>query len=158
MRIRKREVRVVYRLPAIHLAVVRERTVTAGTRAIRRPRDAAAVAREFIGDYDREHVVALLLDAKHRVLALHTVAVGHLDSAPVHPREVFKAALLVNAAALILAHNHPSGDPEASRADRDLTRRIAHAGALLGIPVLDHVIIGVDGYTSLREQGVIAAP
>jgi DNA repair protein RadC len=99
-----------------------------------------------------------MLNAKHRALGVHVVAIGTLTACQVHPREVFKAAILANAAAVILAHNHVSGDAEPSRADRDLTRRIADAGELLGIPLLDHVIVTVDGYTSLRERGALAEP
>jgi DNA repair protein RadC len=102
-----------------------------------------------------EVFVIVCLSTKCEVIAYHRVSRGTLDSAPVHPREVFKAALLANAASLILAHNHPSGDPTPSRDDVALTRRLADAGRLLGIPVSDHLVIGIDGWTSLRDLGVL---
>lgn len=83
------------------------------------------IARAVFGDRDREHVIALLLDARHRLVAVHTVSVGLLDSAPVDPREAFKAAFLSNAAAGILAHNHPSGDRGRSRADESIAHRMS---------------------------------
>jgi len=147
-----------YRVPLVRLALVREGTVTAKTRTIRTPADAAAIARETIGDADREHVIALLLDIRHRVVAVHTVSVGFVDSAPVHAREVFKAAILINATAVILAHNHPSGDLGRSRADEAIARRITKAGELLGIPVLDHIIVTSEDFLSLRTVGAMDAP
>jgi DNA repair protein RadC len=129
--------------------------VASEKRTIRKPRDAAAIARELIGDADREHVVALLLDARHRVVGVHTVAIGSLNGCPVHPRELFKAALLCNTAAVIVAHNHPSGDLTCSREDIAMTERLAQAGDLLGIQVIDHVIITVDNFVSLRATGAM---
>lgn len=102
----------------------------------------------------KEHFLALHLDGKNRLSCIDRVAVGSLNSAIVHPREVFKTALLSSAAALILIHNHPSGDPTPSREDLELTGRLKEAGELLGIKVLDHVIIG-DTYVSLCERGLL---
>jgi DNA repair protein RadC len=81
------------------------------------------------------------------------VSKGTLDAALVHPRDVFREAIRRNAAAVVLVHNHPSGDPEPSRDDLELTRRLHRAGALVGIEVLDHVIVAKGGYVSLRERG-----
>jgi DNA repair protein RadC len=142
-----------YRLPRIRLQVVKEGTVAAETRTIHGPRDAARIARELIGDADRETVLALLVDIRHRVIGLHIVAVGSLTSCAVHPRELFKCAIVSNAAAIILCHNHPSDDPTPSNADHDLTTRLVRAGELLGIEVLDHLVIGERGYVSLRHRG-----
>lgn len=144
-----------YRLPIVRLSVVREGSVASDTRTIRKPEDAAAIARALIGDADREHVLALLLDARHRIVGVHTVAIGSLNSCPVHPRELFKAALLSNALAVIVAHNHPSGDLTCSREDIALTERLAQAGDLLGIQVIDHVIVTVDDFVSLRATGAM---
>ena len=97
-----------------------------------------------------------MLTIRHRVLGLHTVSVGCLSSSLVHPREVFKPAILAGSAALLVAHNHPSGDPEPSAEDVALTRRLAAAGTLLGIELLDHLILGEAGrFVSLRERGVL---
>jgi len=132
----------VYRIPVVRVALVRERTVVSETRTIRTPNDAALVVREAIGDYDREAFVILLLNTKHRVVSLHIAGVGTLDSAPTGPREVFRAAILAGAKAVTFGHNHPSDDPTPSTANLHLMRRLVKAGDLLGIPVLDHVIIG----------------
>jgi DNA repair protein RadC len=104
---------------------------------------------------DREHFRVLLLNTRHQVLRAATVSVGGLSSAQVHPREVFKEAIRCGAAAIILVHNHPSGDPAPSADDRQITDQLLAAGTLIGIPVLDHIIIGDGQYTSLRELGQI---
>jgi len=93
-----------------------------------------------------------MLDTKHKVIGINTVSIGNLNSCLVHPREVFKPAILSNTAAIILGHNHPSGDTKPSNEDIEITRRIAEAGKLLSISVLDHIIVG-EGFTSLKEAG-----
>ena len=145
-----------YRIPAVRVALVRERTITSALRVIRSPEDAAVILREVIGDWDRETFAVLLLDTKNRAIAVHIASIGLLDSAPVHPREIFKAAILANARAVILGHNHPSGDPEPSAHDVHVTRLLAEAGRLLDIPVLDHIIVGDGSHVSLRVRGEIA--
>jgi len=135
------------------LMIVRKRRQGAGLP--RFVRDAGAVYSAFREEaelLDRERFVVVLLDGKNRVLGFHVVSVGSLTAALVHPREVFKAAILANAAAVILAHNHPSGDPSPSAEDRALTARLRQAGELIGIRVLDHVVIGDGSYTSLAER------
>jgi len=107
-------------------------------------------------DAPTEQFHILLLDARHRVLRSVLTSQGTLTASLVHPREVFRPALREGAAALVLVHNHPSGDPTPSLEDREITRRLARAGVLLGIPVLDHVIVADRGYASLREQGELA--
>ncbi|BDV41553.1 DNA repair protein RadC [Geotalea uraniireducens] len=102
----------------------------------------------------KEHFIALHLDGKNRIACLDRVSVGSLNQSIVHPREVFKTALLSSAAAILLLHNHPTGDPTPSREDLEITRRIKEAGELLGIRVLDHIIIG-ESYLSFAEQGLI---
>jgi len=105
---------------------------------------------------DREEFRVLLLNAKHKVLGVHTVSVGSLTVSIVHPREVFKAAILANAAAIIGVHNHPSGDPTPSPEDHALTQRLAKAGSILGIQLLDHVVIGQDAMYSFADQGALS--
>lgn len=102
---------------------------------------------------DREHFLAVLLDARHRVVAVETVAIGCLDASLVHPRELFRAAVVSGAAAVIAAHNHPSGCARPSPDDIGLTGRLARCGRLLGIELLDHIIVGRGEFTSLREHG-----
>jgi DNA repair protein RadC len=121
-------------------------------------KDAGDVAtyliRQGYADRDREAFVVLLLDVKHRVIAEEVVTIGILDGALIHPREVFKAAVAGGAAAIILAHNHPSGDPAPSGQDQEVTNRLRKAGEILGIPVVDHVIVGSSGaHFSFREGG-----
>ena len=102
-----------------------------------------------------ERVRVLYLDTRNRLIDDHHVGDGSIDEASIHPREVIRRAMDVGATALILVHNHPSGNPDPSRADIDVTRRIAEAGRLLGITVHDHVIIGREGHVSLRSKGLI---
>jgi DNA repair protein RadC len=98
-----------------------------------------------------------MLDQKNQVIGLHTVSIGSLTASIVHPRECFKPAILSNAAAIILAHNHPSGDCQPSREDRALTQRLVETGKLLGISVLDHIIIGdgTSSYFSFADEGLL---
>lgn len=116
------------------------------------PDDAAEILAKYLKGTDRENFVVLMLDIKNKVLGINTVSVGSLTATVVHPREVFKPAILMNAAGIILGHNHPSGDVGPSKEDIATTKKMVEAGKLLDIPVLDHVIVG-DGFTSLREEG-----
>lgn len=104
---------------------------------------------------DREHCLVLLLNAKSDLLATERISQGSLLNAVVQPREVFQAAILHRAAAFIMAHNHPSGDPKPSKEDMATTDVIAKAGAVMGIPMVDHIIIGDGRYFSFKEQGYI---
>ncbi len=114
-----------------------------------------ACLKPILANQDREHMYGLFLDAKHALIGINHIAMGNMTEAFIHPREVFKCAILLNAAALILAHNHPSGDPSPSREDRLLTTRLAEAGTLLGIALLDHLIIGEDRYYSFADHGTL---
>lgn len=100
-------------------------------------------------------VIVLHLDNKNGIVCIDRVSTGSLNQCIVHPREVFKGALLSSAAALILVHNHPSGDPEPSREDMDITKRLSEAGKLFDIKVLDHVIVGEGRFISLDERGLL---
>ncbi len=102
-----------------------------------------------------ERVRILYLDTKNRLIDDHHLGDGSIDEAAIHPREVIRRAMDLGAAAMILVHNHPSGSPEPSRADIQITQRIAEAGRLLGVTVHDHVIIGREGHVSLRAKGLI---
>jgi DNA repair protein RadC len=97
----------------------------------------------------------VLLDTKHRVMRTAVLSVGTLDTSVVHPREVFREAAIGGAAAIVLFHNHPSGDPEPSRDDVKLTERLVAAGVLMGIDVIDHVVLGDARYYSFRERGIL---
>lgn len=122
---------------------------------IRNPEDAAYLVMEEMRHLDREYFSVLLLNTKNQVVARETVSIGTLNSSTVHPRELFKSAIRRSAAAVILVHNHPSGDPTPSREDIEVTRRLMQAGEIVGIEVLDHLIIGDNKYTSLKAKGMI---
>jgi DNA repair protein RadC len=124
--------------------------------AIRTAEDVASLVGPQMRYLDREHFRAVLLNTRHEVLGIAAVAVGGLNHAPIHPREVFKEAVKQSAAAVVLVHNHPSGTPEPSADDLRITVRLADAGHIVGIDVLDHVIIGDGRFVSLRERGVLA--
>jgi DNA repair protein RadC len=135
------------------------RTPLPVTGQINTPSAAARLAAAVLADVTVEHVIALHTDTRHALIGVHTVAIGTLNGALVHPRDVFKAALLTNAAGLILAHNHPSGDPTPSPEDVALVTRLRQAGELLGMELLDALIV-VDprdggAYYSFREAGVL---
>ncbi len=121
---------------------------------IQRPRDVLPYVQHF-ARRKQEYFVCLTLNGANEVIETRVVTVGLLDSAQIHPREVFADALADRAASVILAHNHPSGNLEPSPEDIAITRRLVQAGEMLGIPVLDHVIVGPSGYLSLKEQGLL---
>lgn len=108
-----------------------------------------------IGNSDREILLAIFLSTKNDVLGIQRVSVGSLNSSIVHPREVFKGAILSNASAIIIAHNHPSGDVTPSGDDIATTKRLEQAGMILGINLLDHLIVSRNNGLSLREQGFV---
>lgn len=119
--------------------------------AIRCGSDVADLCRAIIAEDPREHFLALYLDVRHKLLAAHTVAIGYANGCPVHPREIFLPAVALGAVAVIVAHNHPSGDPEPSVEDKAITERLEQAGELLGIPCLDHIVLGDDAFYSFTE-------
>lgn len=143
------------RIAVYRVLLKRERYLSCPWRGFGGAADAAVLFRHYMGLADREHMVAIHLDARRRVTGIHTVAVGSLQSSPAGAREVFKAAILGNAAAIVLAHNHPSGDPSPSPDDVAVGQGLELAGQLLGIPVVDHVIVGDPGYASLRTMGLL---
>lgn len=121
--------------------------------SIRQPLEVVEFLRRVVRDDAREHFVALYLDGRHRPIAHQVVSIGTASASLVHPREVFQPAILVGACAVIVAHNHPSGDPSPSREDREITQRLAQAGALLGISLLDSVVFTRTGeFVALRER------
>lgn len=117
------------------------------------PEDAARLLVAPLEGADRERCVAALLDTKHRLLEVVLVSVGSIDHTFMAPREVFRDALLANATAVVLAHNHPSGDAEPSRDDEAVTRRLAAAGELVGVELLDHLVVAGPRWTSLARRG-----
>jgi DNA repair protein RadC len=120
---------------------------------IRSPREAAAYLMPAFGSRPVEEIGVVLLDTKHRVMRTAIVAIGALNAASVQPRDVYREATLAGAAAIVVFHNHPSGDPSPSPEDVALTRHLAAAGTLLGIDLVDHIILGETRYCSLKEMG-----
>ena len=104
---------------------------------------------------DREHLWRIDLDTRSRVLGFEVVSIGTLSASLVHPREVMKGALLANSAGFILAHNHPSGDEAPSPEDREVTLRVKRAGEIMGVPLIDHIVIGSDRFYSFKDAGLI---
>jgi DNA repair protein RadC len=146
-----------YEAHGLRISLVKEDGVKLAERPIlRTPGDAAPILARFIGEPDREVFVVALLTVRHRLIGFNIVSVGCLTASLVHAREVFRPAVLVPAASLLLCHNHPSGDPEPSAEDIALTRRLVSAGQVLGIEVLDHIVLGEAGrFVSLKERGVL---
>ena len=121
---------------------------------VKTPDDVVGVVRSRLRGKKKEHFLALLLDTRSQLIKVSEISIGSLDTSIVHPREVFKEAISASAASVVFAHNHPSGDPEASEDDIELTKRLAKAGEIVGIDVLDHIIIGDKKYLSLKREGL----
>jgi len=121
---------------------------------IRCPQDIVKLT-SSLKEKDREHFLCIHLDTKNTVVGIETVSIGSLNNSIVHPREVFKAAILNSAAQVVLAHNHPSGDCQPSDEDKKITNCLAQAGKLLGIEVIDHVIVGRNNYFSFNEAKLL---
>ncbi len=119
------------------------------------PEDAADYAAPRLRYENREHMCVMLLNVKNHIIAWETISIGSLDASVVHPREVFRPAIIKGAASIILVHNHPSGDPTPSKEDLEVTARMVQVGKIMNISVLDHIIIGGDSFVSIKEKGVI---
>lgn len=119
------------------------------------PEDGVALLMPRLRYETKEHFLVVLLNSKNKVLEIEQISEGSLNSSVVHPREVFEPAVLHHAAAILTAHNHPSGDPMPSREDKDLTNTLVQAGKYMGIPVLDHIIIGDARYFSFKEHSYL---
>ena len=141
-----------YRAPRYRVTLVCEDSGSASSGPIQSSTVAETVLRPCFAGLDREQFVVCGLDAKHRMIGINVVSIGSLSLSIVHPREVFKALILMNAAAWLCAHNHPSGEITPSREDLALTTRLRTAGELLGITLLDHLILG-EGCYSFADQG-----
>jgi len=121
---------------------------------VKTPDDIVGLVRGKLKGKKKEHFLALLLDTRNQLIKVSQISVGSLDASIVHPREVFKEAISASAASVIFVHNHPSGDPEPSEDDVKLTKRLAEAGEIVGIDVLDHIIIGGKKFLSLKREGL----
>jgi len=121
---------------------------------VKTPEDVNSLVRGRLRGKKKEYFLALLLDTRNQLIKVAEISVGSLDTSIVHPREVFKEAISASAASVVFVHNHPSGDPEASEDDIGLTKRLAEAGELVGIEVLDHIIISDKKFLSLKREGL----
>lgn len=144
-----------YTPPRYRVMLVKESGVTAGDVRISDSQKAYRLLQPLFDGLDREHFMVVGLDAKHAVIGINTVSIGSVTMSIVHPREVFKPLILMNTSAVLLAHNHPSGDPTPSQEDRALTRRLKEGGDLLGIAVLDHLVLGESRYYSFADHGAL---
>lgn len=141
------------RVQIVSLKLVKEGSFLYNIRKLDSPEAAVQLFREFIGTPDREVAVLLCVDTRNQPMSVQTISVGSLSSSIMHPREILKLAVLQSAASIIVCHNHPSGDPEPSRDDREVTGRLNEACQILGIQLLDHIILGDDKrYVSLKER------
>ncbi len=151
-----RKPRVVCETPLYKVMLVQDSSVPIADRGIRAPGDAAKIVMDYLRGVDREHFVGLYLNTANNLITIHTISVGTLNSSLVHPREVFKLAYMVNAASVVVSHNHPSGNAEPSQEDLAITKQLVEAGKILGIPLYDHVIVTEgNGFTSFSERGLI---
>jgi len=141
-----------YSPPRYRVTLVKESLAYPSSVTIRDSQSAYRLLVPLFDGLDREHFMIVGLDAKHAVIGINTVSIGSVTMSIVHPREVFKPLILMNASAVLLAHNHPSGDSTPSQEDRALTRRLKDSGELLGITVLDHVVMGEDRYYSFADH------
>lgn len=122
---------------------------------IKDPQSVEKAISASIKDKAKEHFKLILLNARNKILGISTISIGSLNASIVHPREVFKDAIMHNAYSVVLAHNHPSGDPEPSEDDLKMTRKLIESGKILGIEVLDHLIIGKNAFYSFKEKGLL---
>ena len=122
---------------------------------IKNPETVVKAIRTSIKDKAKEHFKLILLNTRNKIIGLSTISIGTLTTSLVHPREVFKDAIVHSAASVVLAHNHPSGDPEPSEDDLKITKKLVESGKILGIEVIDHIIIGKNNFYSFREKGII---
>ncbi len=127
---------------------------SAGKTLVKTPEDVAGLVHARLKDKKKEYFLAIMLDTRNQLIKVAEISIGSLDGSIVHPREVFKEAISASAASLIFVHNHPSGDTEASEDDINLTKRLAEAGEIVGIDVLDHIIIGEKSHASLKRLGL----
>lgn len=143
------------RINIVSLKLVKESSLLYKGRSVRSPQDGYHLMKLLLADKDREHFIVASLDTKNQPVSINVCHIGSLNASIVHPREVMKSAILSNAASIIVGHNHPSGKPEPSKEDIDVTKRLVDAGKIIGIDVIDHIIVGDDSFTSLKEKGYI---
>lgn len=145
----------VNRISVVTIKMEKEKNILVDNKKVSSPKDVYELMKDYLKGADREYLVLLSLDMKNNINSINTVSIGSLNSSIVHPREIFKTAILSNAASIILIHNHPSGDTTPSKEDINITYRIKESGKILGIELLDHVILGDNSYSSLKEKSIL---
>lgn len=140
------------RINIVSIKMIRESSILYNIRRISKPKDIVDLGKKFLDELDREELIVACLNTKNEVNSVNVVSIGSLNNSVVHPREVFKTAILSNAASIVMIHNHPSGDVTPSKEDKEITLRIKESGIILGIKLLDHIIIGNDVYYSFKEH------
>ncbi len=143
------------RVDIVSLKMVKESSILYENRRIHTPNEAAEIFKDMLESSDREKLIVCCLNSKNEPTSISIVSIGSLNSSIVHPREVFKTAVISNAASIIVAHNHPSGDTTPSKEDIDITERLKKSGQIIGIQLLDHLIIGNGRCVSLKEEGYL---
>jgi DNA repair protein RadC len=143
-------------IPVYRVSLIKDRAMPyAKAPHVLTPEEVYHLITEFLQGTDREHVIALFLDGTSAVIGMNTVSIGTLSESLVHAREVFKGAILANAASIIVVHNHPSGAAFASEADISVTSKLKDAGRIIGIPLEDHIVIGDETFFSFRQEGLL---
>lgn len=143
------------RVDIVSIKMVKESSFLYENRRVNSSVDAIELFKRFLNESDREQFLVCCMDIKNQPTSINVVSIGTLNSSLVHPREVFKVAILANSASIIVAHNHPSGDPTPSEEDINITIRLKEAGKIIGIDILDHVIIGENKHVSFKEKGIL---
>jgi DNA repair protein RadC len=146
-----------YLIPRQRLSLIRDGSLPSTWKRFSGSHEVFAFAQENLyADADREQFHVLMLDSKNQLIGVNLVSQGSLSTSVVCPREVYKAAIIANSAAVILPHNHPSGCPEPSQEDRNCTSRLVQAGKVLGVRVLDHVVVGQEAFFSFADSGMLS--
>lgn len=136
----------------VSVKLVKEKQIHRYLEPITQAKDAASIMRELIGDKDRENLIVIGVDIKGNITHIEYAHRGTINDTLIHPREIYKAAIVSNSKGIIIGHNHPTGDVEPSHADKVVTEKVEIAGDIIGIDLIDHIIVSTDSYYSLKEK------
>ena len=143
------------RVQIVSTKLIRESSILYEPRVIDSPEKAVKLVKSIIEESDREMMVVVNLDTKHQPTELYIAATGSLNSCIIHPREIFKTAIISSSNSILIAHNHPSGNPKPSQEDNAVTERLKSAAEIIGINLIDHIIIGRESYYSYKENNLL---
>jgi len=147
---------IMQRIQVVKIQMIRERNMMVESKKVSSPRDIAEIMFEYLNGADRECFVVIALNTKNDINSISTISIGTLSSSLAHPREIFKTAILSNAANIILCHNHPSGDTSPSKEDILISKKVKECGDILGIKVLDHIIItDTKKFLSMKSENIV---